>query len=33
MRYGIWSKVGYPFHDIGIVEVDMLSKRVKEMTD
>ena len=31
MRYGSWSKEGNPFQDIGIIEVDMLSKSIKEI--
>lgn len=31
MRYGSWSKEGNPFHDIGVIEVDMLSQSVREI--
>ena len=31
MRYGIWSREGSPFHDIGIIEVDMLTQSIREL--
>jgi hypothetical protein len=31
MRYGLWSMEGNPFHDKGVIEVDMLSNNVKEI--
>ena len=31
MKYGIWVKEKPPFHDIGIIEVDMLSLRIREL--
>ena len=31
MRYGIWSKEGSPFHDLGVVQMDMLSLGIKEI--
>ena len=33
MRYGSWSKEGNPFYDIGVIEVDMLTRSVKDIVD